>query len=87
MKLNDQLGMMAAAAGGQTDTSSLIGRKYYVLDRYGHVSGEYDDPAEAEKAAQMSPWHRVVSRARATQTQEVRDIARQRLVKTNPDVD
>ena len=87
MKLNAQIELTADAAGGQTDTSSFVGRKYYVVDRYGHAAGEYDDPDEAERAAQMNPWHKVVSKAKATQTQELRDIARQRLVKTNPDVD
>lgn len=77
----------ADAAGGQTDSSSLVGRNYWVVDRYGHAIGEYDNPDEAERAAQMSPWHKVVSKAKATQSQQVRDIARQRLVKTNPDVD
>lgn len=86
MKLNAQIELTADAAGGQTDTSSLVGRKYYVVDRYGHVSSEHDDPDEAEHAAQMNPWHKVVSQARATQSQQVRDIARQRLVQTNPDV-
>lgn len=85
MKLRSQIEL--SATSGQSDSSSLVGRKYWVVDRYGHTIGEYDDPAEAEKAATMSPWHKVVSKARATQSQQVRDIARQRLVKTNPDVD
>lgn len=81
-------GKMKAAAGGQTDSSSLIGRKYQVVDtKYGHVISEHDDPDEAEHAAQARPYSKVLSHPNPAMTPEVRDIARQRLVKTNPDVD
>ncbi len=73
---------------GQTDSSSFVGRKYRVVDtKYGHYISEHDNPEEAEKAAQARPWSKVLSEPDPAQTQEVRDIARQRLVKTNPDVD
>lgn len=76
------------AAGGQTDSSSFIGRKYIVQDHpgYGHYIGEYDTPEEAEHASRTRPYSRVISRPRPENTPEVRDMARQRLVKTNPDV-
>lgn len=73
---------------GQTDSSSFIGRKYRVVDtKYGHYISEHDNPEDAERAAQARPWSKVLSEPDPAQTQEVRDIARQRLVKTNPDVD
>lgn len=75
-------------AGGQTDSSSFIGRRYRTVDiKYGHEIGEYDNPEEAEHAAQARPWTKVLSEPNPAQTPEVRDIARRRLVKVNPDVD
>ena len=54
--------MSADAAGGQTDSSSFIGRRYKTQDiKYGHYIGEYDTPEEAEKAARARPYTRVVS--------------------------
>lgn len=86
--MDTQLRLQATAAGGQTDSSSFIGRKYRVVDtNYGHYVGEYDDPEEAERAALARPYSKVVSNPDPAQTQEVRDMARKRLVKTNPDVD
>lgn len=80
--------MSGQAAGGQTDSSSFIGRKWKTQDiKYGHYLGEYDSPEEAEKAARARPYTRVVSWPEPTRTQQVRDIARKRIVKTNPDVD
>lgn len=79
----------ADAAGGQTDSSSFIGRKYKVQDHpgYGHFIGEYDDPEEAEHAARTRPYSRVISWPEPTKTPAVRDMARARQVKTNPDID
>ena len=78
----------AAAAGGQTDSSSFVGRKYTVVDtHYGHPISEWDDPDSAEKAATGRPYSKVLSRPLPQFTPKVRDMARQRLVKTNPDVD
>jgi hypothetical protein len=75
-------------AGGQTDSSSFVGRRFTVVDtKYGHVISEHDNPEDAEHAAQARPWSKVLSQPNPAQTPEVRDIARQRLVKTNPDVD
>lgn len=89
MKLKSQVELMkSAAAGGQTDSSSLIGRKYRVVDtRYGHVISEHNTPDEAEYAARARPYSKVLSEPEPSQTQEVRDMARRRLVKTNPDID
>jgi hypothetical protein len=79
---------LRGAAGGQTDSSSFIGRKYVVQDiRYGHLIGEYDTPEEAEHASLARPYSKVMSQPNPAQTPEVRDIARRRAVKTNPDVD
>lgn len=75
-------------AGGQTDSSSFIGRKYQVVDtKYGHVISEHDNPQDADHAAQARPYSKVLSQPNPAMTPEVRDIARQRLVKTNPDTD
>ena len=75
-------------AGGQTDSSSFIGRKYRVVDtKYGHEISEHDNPEDAEHTAQARPWSKVLSEPNPAQTPEVRDIARQRLVKTNPNID
>ena len=88
MNLRSQIALLADAAGGQTDTSSLIGRKYRVIDtRYGHVISEHDDPTEAEHAARARPYAKVISQPDPRQTQQLRDIARKRAVKTNPDID
>ena len=76
------------AAGGQTDSSSFVGRKFRVVDtKYGHAISEHDDPAEAEKAARARPYSKVISWPQIEKTQQLRDIVRQRQVKTNPDVD
>jgi hypothetical protein len=73
---------------GQTDSSSLIGRKYQVVDtHYGHVISEHDNPEDADHAASARPFSKVLSQPNPAMTPEVRDIARRRLVKTNPDVD
>ena len=83
--------MFGQAAGGQTDSSSFVGRKYYVQDNpavgYGHVISEHDNPEDAERAMLARPNSKVTSRPLPQFTPEVRDRARQRLVKTNPDVD
>jgi hypothetical protein len=80
--------MEADAAGGQTDSSSFVGRKYKTQDtKYGHFINEFNDPVEAEKSARARPYTRVISWPQPTKTQDVRDMARQRIVKTNPDVD
>lgn len=83
-----KLGVKATAAGGQTDSSSLIGRKYRVVDtKYGHDIGEYDTPSEAEKAMLARPYSKIMSHPDLSTTPEVRDLARKRLVKTSPDID
>lgn len=88
MNQKSQIELTSAAAGGQTDSSSLVGRKYQVVDtKYGHVISEHDNPEEAETAARARPWSKVVSYPNPANTQKARDMARQRLVKTNPDVD
>jgi len=75
-------------SAGQSDSSSFIGRKYTVVDtKYGHYISEHDNPDEAENAARARPYSKVVSQPRPENTPAVRDMARQRLVKTNPDVD
>jgi len=82
------LALHGTAAGGQTDTSSFIGRKYVVRDtKYGHGIGEYDTPDQAEKASLARPYSKVTSQPDIAQTPKVRDIARKRLVRMNPDVD
>lgn len=79
---------MDSAAGGQTDSSSFIGRKYTVVDtKYGHYISEHDNPEDAERSARARPYSKVVSQPRPENTPQVRDMARRRLVKTNPDVD
>jgi hypothetical protein len=88
MKLRSQMELLGQAAGGQTDTSSLVGRKYRVQDtRYGHIISEHDTPEDAERAARARPYSKVISHPTPSQTQEVRDIVRRRAVKVNPDVD
>lgn len=88
-KMEETIALYGTAAGSQTDSSSLVGRKYKVVDtKYGHIIGEYDFPEDAERAAQARPYSRVItSEPSIVQTPAVRDIARQRLVKTNPDID
>ena|SRR5580765_6179902 len=79
---------MDSAAGGQTDSSSFIGRKYTVVDtKYGHYISEHDTPDAAEKSARARPYSKVISQPRLENSPVVRDMARRRLVKTNPDVD
>ncbi len=90
MKANMEttLALQATAAGSQTDSSSMVGRKYKVVDtKYGHVIGEYDDPEEANTAMLARPYSKIVSTPDIAQTPAVRDIARKRLVQTNPDID
>jgi hypothetical protein len=73
---------------GQSDSSSFIGRKYRVTDtKYGHSIGEYDDPETAEHAARTRPYSKVTSWPQPENSQKLRDIARKRQVKTNPDID
>lgn len=92
-----------AAAGTTSYGSDLVGRKYWVVsnNRYGNspaakyptvqdgavFSGPYDTPEEAERASAAAPYTKVVSRPQLEHTPAVRDIVRQRMVKTNPDVD
>ena len=77
-----------AEGAGQTDSSSFIGRRYRVIDtKYGHSIGEYDNPDEAEHAARTRPYSKVTSWPQPENSQKLRDIARQRQVRTNPDVD
>lgn len=81
-------GLKAQAAGGQTDSSSFIGRKLRVVDtRYGHAISEHDNPEDAERAARARPYSKVVSWPRPENSQKLRDMARARAVKTNPDID
>jgi len=82
-----RMNAIGVEGAGQTDSSSLIGRKYRVVDtKYGFTMSEYDNPEEAEHAAQARPYSKVMSEPNPAQTPEVRDIARRRLVQTNPDV-
>lgn len=82
------LALQATAAGSQSDGSSLVGRKYLVRDtKYGHPIGEYDNPDEAKTAMLSRPYSAITSQPNIAQTPQVRDLARKRLVKTNPDVD
>ncbi len=79
--------LQGQAAGGQTDSSSFIGRKYRVVDlKYNHAISEHDNPEEAERAARARPYSKVVSWPQPENSQKLRDIARKRLVRTNPDV-
>lgn len=82
-----KLQMDATAAGGQGG-SSKVGRKYQVVDKqYGFVVHEDESPSEAERQATARPYTKVVSQPDPTTTPEVRDLARKRLVTTNPDID
>lgn len=84
MNLKSQI----ALQGGQTDGSSLMGRKYQVVDtKYGHVISEHDNWMEAEQAARARPYSKIKSFPNPENGQNLKDIARKRLVKTNPDVD
>lgn len=71
-----------------TAVSSFVGRKYQVQDtKYGNVISEHDDPEEAEYAARARPYSKVISTPTAENSQKLKDIARRRQVKTNPDTD
>jgi|SRR5579864_2355760 len=88
MKGNLATTLQLHGTGSQSDGSSLIGRKYLVRDaKYGHPIGEYDNPDEAKNAMLARPYSKVTSQPDIAQTPAVRDLARKRLVKTNPDVD
>lgn len=88
MKIKATTELYGQAAGGQSDSSSLIGRKYRVVDtRYGQDVSEHDTPEEAEHAARARPYSKVQSQPDLSRTPAVRDMARARAVQTNPDVD
>lgn len=87
MNLAATVAMKKKLRAGQSDSSSFVGRKYRVVDtRYGHEISEHDNPEDADHAAQARPYSKVLSYPNPAQTPEVRDIARRRLVQTNPDV-
>jgi hypothetical protein len=84
MNLHAQVELLKA---GQTDSSSMVGRRYRVVDtKYGHVISEHDNPEDAEHAARARPYSKVLSEPVPSQTPAVRDMARARAVQTNPDV-
>ena len=90
MKLKEQIALRAGqeAAGAQTGGSSMIGRKYRVVDtRYGYVISEHDDPDSARHAMRARPYSKIISEQTPSETPEVKDLARRRMVWTNPDVD
>ena len=87
MKTKTTIALYGTAAGGQGG-SSKMGRNYQTVDKqYGFVVHEDQTPSEAEKAALARPYTRVQSQPDVSTTPEVRDLARKRLVKTNPDID
>jgi len=84
--LKTSIDLYCTAAGGQTDNSSLIGRKYRIVDtKYGHVVGEYDTPSAAERAMLSRPYTKIMSEPEVWQTQEARDMARKMFPHQNPD--
>lgn len=88
MKIRSQIELLADAAGAQTGGSSMVGRKYRVIDsRYGDVISEHDDPDSARIASRARPYSKIISWQTPAVTPVVKDLARRRMVKTNPDVD
>lgn len=100
LKVKKKKKRVKANTGGQ-GSSSLIGRKYYVVNRNdgtspaarypqkydSRVVSEHNNPEDAEKASLAMPYTRVMSEPRREETPEIRDIVRRRAVRTNPDVD
>lgn len=90
----------ATAAGGQGGSSQL-GRQYAVVlnrESDGVSQGKLGTTNtrvvhrtkiadQAEKMSQAMPYTKVVSAPLPEETIKLRDIARKRLVRTNPDVD
>jgi len=77
------LGMQASQSGG----SSQLGRRWKVVDtKYGHTVSDHSTYDEAENASLARPYSKVVSYQTPSETPEVMEIARQRMVQTNPDV-
>jgi hypothetical protein len=74
--------------GGQTDSASFVGKRYRTVDtHYGHYIGEYDNPEEAEHAARARPFTKVLSYPVPAQMPKVRNTARRKALKKNPDTD
>lgn len=85
MKMKETI---ALNADMEHESGGFTGRKYRVVDtRYGHDVSEHDFPGDAERAARARPFSKVVSQPNRDTTPALRDIARRRMVKTNPDVD
>ena len=85
MNLNNTISLYCEGAG-QSDSSSLIGRKYTLVDtKYGHEVGEYDTPEEAEKAMLARPYTKIRSTPEVWQTQLARNVARKKFKTQNPD--
>jgi hypothetical protein len=71
----------------QTDENAFVGKKYRTQDtKYGHLLNEYDSSDEAFTASLARPYTRVLRHQEPAQTNKSRNAARQRLVRTNPDV-
>jgi hypothetical protein len=81
MNLSQAIQLYGTAGG-------VSGQKWYVVDKgYGHVISEHESEEEAKKASLARPYSKVLSNPEQIDTPEIRDIARKRMVRHNPDVD
>lgn len=101
MKLDETIKLNCVGAAPAVGVSSVMtGRKYRVVStRYGmnpgkngltddRIISEWPTLEEAQRASDAMPYTKVVvGPLPEDQTMQVRDLARRRLVQTNPDVD
>lgn len=73
-----------ATSGGQSEGSSLTARKFYVVDGHGNVIHTYRTREEADQASAGNRYSKVVTHVEQStplsDTPEVRDMARKRLI-------
>lgn len=61
----------------QKDNAAFIGKPFRTVDtKYGHYLGEYDTEEEANKAAMVRPYTKVLKHPEPGQLEKVRDIKR-----------
>jgi hypothetical protein len=75
---------LRGTSGGQSEGSSLTGRKFYVVDGHGNVIHTYRTREEADQASAGNRYSKVVTHVEQgiphSDTPEVRDMAKKRLI-------